>query len=392
MLTLKDEGNRVSAVWEVVPTQNSQFAPPRAYHTATLVGGRYLVIIGGMMHRDSILGEAILDTHTWSWLDRSISCADEKPSGRHGHSVIFDTERNRFVMFGGGSGTDLLRSGHDNAEVWELKMGQGWQTNLLESLPWRWSKIHGDPSLESGEDEEHQNEDVADSHSESAANDPPYLSPAESLCLGRCHNGVKISRDSALLAFGSGRPSTNGVIAYDLRVDRFVRPRIYGPLPKPHFTGVAAFLEADGYLFVHGGYTSQDSESIGDMSILDLAPALNREFNGLPVESNKRCYGVISDEEAQRGRQNRDAMMQRMLEVLTNAPEDERQIMAAQMLDQLIATGEMGGRTFMLMNMIANGAAVLRRSDEADETDEESDVNSESDYQDSNDGERSDIT
>jgi hypothetical protein len=82
----------------------------------------------------------------------------------------------------------------------------------------------------------------------------------------------------------------------------------------------------------------QESESIGDMSILDLAPALNREFHGLPVDSLVRCYGAITDDDAQRGRQSRDFMLQRMLGSLTNAPEDARQAMAAQMLGHMIAT------------------------------------------------------
>jgi hypothetical protein len=68
-------------------------------------------------------------------------------------------------------------------------------------------------------------------------------------------------------------------------------------------------------------------------------------------------------------------------------------MMAAQMLGQSIATGQRGGRTFMLMNMIANGAAILHRSDEGDKADEDFDVDvvdSDSDYQDSNNGEMSD--
>ena len=51
-------------------------------------------------------------------------------SGRHGHSVVLDNRRNRLVLFGGGSGSDLLRSGEDNSEVWELKMNDDWETSL----------------------------------------------------------------------------------------------------------------------------------------------------------------------------------------------------------------------------------------------------------------------
>jgi hypothetical protein len=203
--------------------------------------------------------------------------------------------------------------------------------------------------------------------------------------LGRCHNGVKVSPDTALLLFGSGRPSTNSIIAYNLRTDSFVRPQVHGPLPKPRFTGVAALLESEGYLFVHGGYTSQESDAIGDMSILDLAPALNREFHGLPVDSQVRCYGAITYDDAQRGRQSRDFMLQRMLGSLTSAPEDARQAMAAQMLGHMIATGQMGGHGFALMNMIANGDALLRNAEDDDSN--EAGDDSDSDYQDTNEDE-----
>ena len=306
LLTLRTERNnengvRLMASWEMVPTYHSHLATPRAYHTATLVAGRFLVIIGGMMWRESILSEAILDTHTWMWIDHPISTAgnDGKPSGRHGHSVVLDGQQNRLVLFGGGGGTDLLRSGSDNTEVWELRMNDDWKTSL--QLPWTWSKIHcGDDGDElSGEIEmaRDDEDDIADEENY-RANHP--LSPAESLCLGRCHHGLKVSQNTALLLFGSGRPSTNGMIGFDLRKNIFLRPKVIGTFPKPRFTGVAAVLEAGGYAFFHGGYSTQDSNAIDDMDVLDLAPLLNRKFEALPLETNRRPYRRITDQEVER--------------------------------------------------------------------------------------------
>jgi hypothetical protein len=122
-----DDDNTVKASWQVIQTHNAgmSFALARAYHTATLIANRYLLVLGGMMATGCIRGEAILDTETWTWLtDTPITQAmrHPKPSGRHGHSTILDEKRNRMVLFGGGSGNDLLRSGSDNAEVWELCM------------------------------------------------------------------------------------------------------------------------------------------------------------------------------------------------------------------------------------------------------------------------------
>lgn len=312
LLTIKDipptiEGgsSQTTASWEMVPTANPHLGAPRAYHTATLVASRYLVVIGGMMWRESILTEAILDTHTWTWIDPPISTfADEKPSGRHGHSVVLDNRRRRLVLFGGGSGTDLLRSGTDNSEVWELKMNDDWESDI--KLPWTWSKMHEDCNQQ-GDDISNERNQSSDEDSDVNANGERthgahMLSPGESLCLGRCHHGIKVTPDTVILLFGSGRPSTNGIIGYNLREDAFLRPGISGSVPTPRFSGVAAYLERDGYLLTHGGYASQESDCIDDMTILDLAPYLHRDFAALPLEPNRRSYREINDEDAEEGR------------------------------------------------------------------------------------------
>ena len=63
---------------------------------------------------------------------------DCQPSGRHGHLVILDDSQNRLVLYGGGSRSDLLRSGDDNSEVWELQLGDGLRDskNFVQSFPW----------------------------------------------------------------------------------------------------------------------------------------------------------------------------------------------------------------------------------------------------------------
>ena len=364
------------AEWKDLPTQNSHLAHPRAYHTATLIQDRYLVIIGGMMWRESIIKEAILDTNTWTWVDRSITSemlSDEKPSGRHGHSVVLDSKRNRLVLFGGGSGTDLLRSGVDNSEVWELQMGVDWKANLLESLPWTWRKIFDQDNVGIQGDEDDESDYIEGEESNFSESAVPHhqLFPADALCLGRCHNGIRISLDTVLFTFGSGRPSTNGVLAYDLQTNSFIHPTIQGPLPRPRFTGVAALLEADGYVIVHGGYTTQDGDAIGDMCVLDLAPSLQRTFDKLQVDPGRRSYGEVTNDEAVRGQHNRGSMFQRFLQGLPESGEDDRQLLAANVLSQMIASGGIGTHGFFLVNMIANGSAILRGGDESSFDDED---------------------
>jgi hypothetical protein len=328
----------LSAHWERVSCQNSHRAAPRAYHSTTLLQNRYLVVLGGIMWRESILSEAILDTRTWTWLECNISSAaaaaaaagdcPNQPTGRHGHSVVLDDQRNRLVLFGGGSGTDLLRSGQDNAQVWELRMGSNWQIDLEDSFPWTWHQIHEDgfsTNTRSNADDETESSSSSTTSDDDDPREPALLSPAESLCLGRCHNGVKISPDTCLLVFGSARPSTNGVLGYHLPTDTFLRPQVQGPLPKPRFTFASAYLARHGYLLVHGGYCSQESNAIGDMSVLDLAPALTRDASSalaashttttkggggvvptilMDTATNVQSYTRISDADARRGRRN----------------------------------------------------------------------------------------
>ena len=256
----------------------SSYLNSRAYHTATLVSDRYLVVIGGMGHEGSTDSVAILDTQTWTWIDSDIKCSYDdgscrpSPSGRHGHSVVDDSRRNRLVLFGGGSGTDLLRSGVDNSEVWELKMGgdeAGLRADGSLQPCWIWTQLHGTMARDDVSNIGDDSDDMDD-------NEPSYasgerLSPLEALNLGRCHKGLKVSPDSALLMFGSGRPNTNGVLGYNLKTDEFIRPNVSGPLPVARFTGVAAVIDEQGYIFCHGGFNSDSKCSHLCVSLLRTA-------------------------------------------------------------------------------------------------------------------------
>ncbi len=312
------------AVWEKMETQGPS-PRARAYHSATLIHDRYLVIIGGMTQLGSCIEESILDTKTWTWIDMELKCKGE-PRGRHGHSIVWDKRRDRLVMFGGGCGTDLLRTGTDCNEVWELKMNgiveiekyrspvqtQSSSDRVENETMWEWSKIHKNTlprqNLRWGDDSDSDSDFDSDSESTKGTNDSEIdLSPSESLCLGRCHNAMKISPDAVLLMFGGGRPSTNGMLGYDLAKDTFLRPNIEGPLPVPRFTGVASFLETEGYILVHGGFNDASGGAVLDMNVLDLAPSLGRQFAGFPLDEDRQSQEAVSDEAARNGRYGADA-------------------------------------------------------------------------------------
>lgn len=355
LLRLDENDNSVD--WETIETHGT---PPmaRAYHSATLAENRYLVILGGMTTRGSILQEAILDTQTWTWLDTNISnvMATGKPSGRHGHSVVLDSKRNRLVLFGGGSGSDLLRSGSDNTEVWELKMNGGTE-DLPASLPWAWIKIYKDAN----------EEDNGELPSAGKASD---LSPAECLVLGRCHVGAKVSVDSVVLAFGSGTPTTNGILVYNLAADKFQRPTVRGPLPVPRFTAASAIVNKEGWLLIHGGYTTQVDGTRGDTVLLDLSPGVRRDFPSLRMlpdnDDQILTYREIHNGDAERARQRHQANdIGDMLVRLSDTDPDDRRDLANRFLADVINGGGMGGHVALILSMVANGTAVFGGEDDS---------------------------
>ncbi|CAB9503527.1 FBOX [Seminavis robusta] len=367
LLTLSAQNNnseqqqQVTATWQIIHPKNYGIA--RAYHSATLIAGRYLLVIGGMTDAGCIRSESILDTHTWTWFNHvSQEMVLPKPTGRHGHSAVLDEKRDRIVLFGGGSGNDLLRSGRDNAEVWQLRMGPQWRNaanslqELQDSLPWEWAPIKMNTPDEEEDDESNDEdgrhyqgmvdsleEDDTDFHSANESDDdlPPLeeayefgntggghqnndninntnsvprranraprcnpLSDVEKLSLGRCHLGFKVGPDTVILAFGSGRPSTNGVLGFCLATNSFIRPQLANHrrlMPCPRFTCAGAmFGENNSYMLVHGGYSTQEGMAIGNMCVLDLAPALQRRFTALPDNPDFATYPPVTQDDINR--------------------------------------------------------------------------------------------
>lgn len=371
LLTLKlDEQGHVSIVtWETV-IPSGRLPSGRAYHSATLILNRFIVVIGGMSSRGSLLDEAILDCETWTWIENSVSfSAEHRPSGRHGHSVLADPVRNRLVLFGGASGSDLLRSGVDNTEIWELRMSSNWKGEFLSSFPWKWRLVHHD---QSDEVEDPRTSDV----STHEMNRILEISDTEALCLGRCHVGVRISRDTALLAFGSGKPTTNGLLAYDLGTDLFIRPDVKGPLPIGRFTAAATVIDNNGWVIFHGGYSTQRGGTLGDTVVLDLAPSMNRSFTALHT-AEEGDIGITSHPPASMRAvvpQNNYSMGVTINQIL-QVPRGEHPAWVASELTELLNNGgRIGDRAALILSTMANRAAAFGNDlDTANESDLEVD-------------------
>lgn len=337
----------------------------RAYHTATMLFGRYLLILGGMQSSGSIMEPLLLDCETWTWYHEGITAAATEttaPTPRHGCSVVADWKRGRLVMFGGGDGSDLLRSGHDNTEVWALDLNgcaSSATRDIIASLPWQWHCLHADqPNPEPGEEGEETDMDVT-------PNDGPNtLSPVEKLNLGRCHAGYRVGEDAVLLAMGSGRPSTNSLLGYNLARDEFVRPTVCGPfLPKARFTFASVYVESMGYLIVHGGFSTRNaSEAQGDTVVLDLAPGMpRRPFCQWPVQTTAQPSPAVTNEIAVASRipGGSTSILDDIISSLMATEASQRPEAAARMYAFLQATQRLGLRPALFLHMIATHRVLL---------------------------------
>lgn len=286
-LVKSQNGGQVRASWEVLQMRTQSGEPlrrvdqmiglSRAYHAAELVLGRYFVIIGGIQSRigSSILKPVILDTHTWMWMDEiavDLPSSDNAwPAGRHGCSLIWDKARQRLVLFGGATGCDIIHSGTDVCDVWQLApkeplLGPLTHESFIESLPWQWTRLHED-----------QNRVPHCQMPRAEYISPTRLSSAESLCLGRCHGAHLVARDTVVFVFGSSKPSTNGVLGYDLRSDEFRRPRAHGVIPVPRLCFASAYLPQQNSIWVHSGWSTQRGGILHHslatcMAVLKLVP------------------------------------------------------------------------------------------------------------------------
>jgi hypothetical protein len=109
------------------------------------------------------------------------------------------------------------------------------------------------------------------------------LSSAERLCLGRCDVGAQLTRCRVLFAFRSSRSSTNGVLAFDLRIDAFMRPKVHGPHRRVDSRRLSGLLNSEGWLVCHMGNSKQVRSTLGETIALDFAPVMKQSFPALQM-------------------------------------------------------------------------------------------------------------
>ncbi|BDA42375.1 probable acyl-CoA-binding domain-containing protein 5 at C-terminar half [Coccomyxa sp. Obi] len=103
---------------------------PRAYHSATLVGQR-IIIIGGLGSRVWSCKEVYsVQLGSWKWAEHTSEVEGEVPTPRSGHTAVALPDGRHLALFGGGDADrDLFYS----------------SVSVLDTATWRWStpKIQG---------------------------------------------------------------------------------------------------------------------------------------------------------------------------------------------------------------------------------------------------------
>merc|ERR1740130_1039234 len=124
------------------------------------------------------------------------------------------------------------------------------------------------------------------------------------------------------------------------------------------------------------------------MDVLDLAPSYRRRqssatatttsnntlFHGLTIDEQRVSYAEVTNVQAQRGRRDPEAALQTMLETLMQAPREDHQRLALEMINQIHeGVHPSNERSLLILGMIASGNIPLFRESEDEDEDEEDD-------------------
>jgi hypothetical protein len=111
------------AVWQKLGSNNSPFG--RYLQAAALDETRHVVVMFGGLSGDPSSGTLTPSQDTWEWnpstgkwTNRTL--AGNKPDPRSGAAMVYDSDRSRFILFGGRAG-----SGYDLEDTWEWNPSNG---------------------------------------------------------------------------------------------------------------------------------------------------------------------------------------------------------------------------------------------------------------------------
>lgn len=236
-------------MWSFPPISGPP-AVRRGYHSAAASkDGSRLFLFGGLDSSEVACDALeVLDLSTWT-LSRP-ETTGAAPSPRFGHSSV--CYRGYLWVFGGGNGSDLLRSGED--------LGSAFRLNLST---WVWER----------------------------------LVPTDPALVGKCHSAVQLG--GRMLFFGGSMTTSRYLVCFDMDNCRWFGVRsIQGAAPAARLSATATLLESRGAggdpqyeVLVFGGYTYEGEA--GDLHRLRLAAGPGQAEGGdarrRPEESAQRA-------------------------------------------------------------------------------------------------------
>jgi hypothetical protein len=147
--------------------------------------------------------------------------------------------------------------------------------------------------------------------------------------------------------------------------------------PTPRFTAASAVLENEGYVIVNGGYSTQQGGAVDDTVVLDLAPALGREFSALEPAPGGDLASHRPIEDSDVTRRVPAADIGSLLARLSAVPQAEREALANEIIHEGISQGTMDLRQAMILTMAANGTlAGFEFGEREDDEDDDDDMSS----------------
>ena len=231
------------------------------------------------------------DTWEWdpaaaTWTERTVS--GSKPSQRYAHAMAFDGTRKKVVVFGG---SDISTAGGSRNDLWDWEPTTG-----------AWVEILGTDDVRSPSGRTYSSlvADDANARLELFAGAAPYGSSGgggRGGSSGGIGYGVRGSRDVWEFAF-TGDPETNGTTTFTDRT---------APLdvPAARYDHAMAYNPATGKTYIFGGYDSNSGQAFNDLwewdgktwaqVITDVQPPV-RTGPGLaydPVRKSLILYGGI---------------------------------------------------------------------------------------------------
>eukprot|EP01059_Diplonema_ambulator_P011874 TRINITY_DN2194_c0_g1_i1.p1 TRINITY_DN2194_c0_g1~~TRINITY_DN2194_c0_g1_i1.p1 ORF type:complete len:745 (+),score=122.50 TRINITY_DN2194_c0_g1_i1:67-2235(+) len=307
VVTMKDDA-KVS--WEHVRTGEGQVPRPRAYHTANLWRGKFMLVVGGVGEVE----KGGVEDHFWMYDDASgwrvQECHGDAPARRCHHTVSVAPSSDVLYLYGGypvGPNAEELFRVHPGTSVpVHREFFEVYQLNLMGSTPmWRRTTATNSPPMLWG----HTSTLFASNLIVFGGVDVVDSKESHNICVWHTdrhewrwvdfnsgptpralHSAAEDAGAGKMYIFGGfGNVNTmryNDTWSFSAEAGQWTPLRTTGPLTVTARSGNAMCLLPGKRLFIHGGIDS-DGNVISDAQVLDINTGIWTSVASTRVEPPK---------------------------------------------------------------------------------------------------------